>query len=155
MLASIKWSLLNQVWYLRWLAFSPISGFALQLFLLIISQTSDYVYVALMRDLTLDKTLLAKSSFGWHANKGGVTIKSYWADNGRFADSGFQQAVKDCNQKITYWAVGAHHQNGTFEQRIKELTFDLERCFFTWSVTGQITLLQWCGHLLSKRQHIG
>ncbi len=38
---------------------------------------SDFVYVALMHDLTLDKTLLAKSSFERHANKGGVTINSY------------------------------------------------------------------------------
>ena len=29
---------------------------------------SDYLFVALMRDLTLDKTLLAKSSFERHAN---------------------------------------------------------------------------------------
>jgi hypothetical protein len=57
----------------------------------------DYVYVALMRNLTLDKTLLAGFSFEWHANGGGVTINSYWADNQSFADSGFQQAVKDYN----------------------------------------------------------
>jgi hypothetical protein len=83
---------------------------------------SDYVYVALMHDLTFDESLLAKSSFKQHANKGRVTISSYRADNGRFADSGFQQAVKDSNQKITYCTVGAHHQNGISERRIKELT---------------------------------
>jgi hypothetical protein len=43
-------------------------------------------------------------------------------DNGQFADSGFQQAVKDSNQKITYCTVGAYHQNGIVERRIKELT---------------------------------
>ena len=75
-----------------------------------------------MRDLTLDEILLAKTSFEWHANEGGVNIDSYRADSGRFADSRFQQAVKDCNQKITYCAVGAHHQNGIVEQRIKDLT---------------------------------
>ncbi len=82
----------------------------------------DYVYVALMRDLSLDKTLLAKSSFEWHANNGGVSINSYQADNGHFADAGFQKALKDANQKITYCAVGAHHQNGIIKRRIKELT---------------------------------
>ena len=76
---------------------------------------SDYVFVALMQDLLLDKTLLVKASFGQQANGGGATINSYCADNGRFADSGFQQAVKDCNQKITYCAVGPHHQNGIVE----------------------------------------
>ncbi len=37
---------------------------------------SDYVFVALMCDLTLDETLLAKSSFERHANNGGVSIIS-------------------------------------------------------------------------------
>jgi hypothetical protein len=34
----------------------------------------------------------------------------------------FKKALKDANQKITYCAVGAHHQNGIVERRIKELT---------------------------------
>jgi len=38
---------------------------------------SDYVFVALMRDLTLDETLLVKASFKQQANEGGVTINSY------------------------------------------------------------------------------
>jgi hypothetical protein len=78
--------------------------------------------VALMPDLTLDETLLAKSSFERHDNKGGVSIISYCADNGQFADAGFQQEIKDSNQKITYCAAGAHHQNGIVEQQIKEIT---------------------------------
>jgi hypothetical protein len=76
---------------------------------------SDYVFVALVQDLTLDKTLLAKTSFEQHANKGGVTINSYHANNGCFADSGFQQAIKNADQKIIYCIVGAHHQNGIVE----------------------------------------
>ncbi len=51
---------------------------------------SDYVYAALMRDLTLDETLLAKTAFERHASEGGISISSYRADNSRFADSGFQ-----------------------------------------------------------------
>ncbi len=38
---------------------------------------SDYVYVALMQDLGLDKTLLARSAFERLANEGGVSISSY------------------------------------------------------------------------------
>jgi hypothetical protein len=75
-----------------------------------------------MRDLTLDETLLAKTAFERHANEGGVSIASYRADNGRFADAGFQKAIKEANQSITFCAVGAHHQNGIVERRIKELT---------------------------------
>ncbi|KAL7546695.1 hypothetical protein ACHAWF_010025 [Thalassiosira exigua] len=83
---------------------------------------SDYVYVALMRDLTLEETLLAKTSFERHARDGGTTISSYRADNGRFADRGFKDAVNDCNQTITFCVVGAHHRNGIVERKIKELT---------------------------------
>ncbi len=87
-----------------------------------VNHFSDYVYVALMRDLSLDETLLAKSSFEWHANDGGVSINSYQVDSSCFADAGFQKALKDTNQKITYCAVGAHHQNRIITWRIKELT---------------------------------
>ncbi len=57
----------------------------------------DYVFVALMRDLTLDETLLAKSSLERHANDGGVNINSYQANYGSFADAGFQKAIKEEN----------------------------------------------------------
>ena len=82
----------------------------------------DYAYVALMRDLTLDETHLAKSSFERHSDDGGVNINSYQADNGWFADVGFQQAIKETNQTLTFCAVGAHHQNGIVKRQIKELT---------------------------------
>ncbi len=85
---------------------------------------SDHVFIALMLDLTLGETLLAKSSFERHANKVSVSIISYCADNRQFADTEFQQAIKDSNQKITYCTVGAHHQNGIIEQQIKELTLN-------------------------------
>ena len=54
---------------------------------------SDYTHVALMRYLTLDKTLLDKTSFERLSNYGGVAIKAYRTDNGRFADTGFHDAV--------------------------------------------------------------
>jgi hypothetical protein len=71
--------------------------------------------MALMRDLSLEETLLAKTAFERQASKGGITIFPYQADNGRFADFGFQQAIKESHQKITSCAVGAHHQNGIIE----------------------------------------
>ena len=83
---------------------------------------SEYTHVALMRDLTLDETLLAKTSFEKLANDGGIAIKVYRADNGRFADKGFYDAVQDSNQTITLCAVGGHHQNSIVERKIKELT---------------------------------
>ena len=65
-----------------------------------VDHVSDYTHVALMRDITLDETLLAKTYFERLANDGGVAIKAYRADNGRFAVKGFHYAVQDSNQTI-------------------------------------------------------
>ena len=43
----------------------------------------------------------------------------YHADNGRFAESSFRDAVDDSNQTITFCGVGAHHQNAIVERMIK------------------------------------
>jgi hypothetical protein len=106
-----------------------MSGFLTNLWIwgatIFVNHFSDYVYVVLMRDLGLDKALLAKTAFERHASKGGVIIHSYQADNGRFADSGFQQAIKEASQMITFCAVGTHHQNGIIKWQIKELTLIL------------------------------
>ena len=83
---------------------------------------SDYTHVALMHILTLDKTLLAKTSFERFANDGGVAIKAYRNHNGLFADKGFHDAAQDSNQTITFCAVVGHHQNVIVERKIKELT---------------------------------
>ncbi len=66
----------------------------------VVDHFSDYVYLALMQGLGLDETLLAKSSFERHANEGGVSINSYCADNGRFADVGFEKAIKEANLRL-------------------------------------------------------
>jgi len=110
-----------------------------------VDHVTDYVYVALMQDLTLDETLLAKTSFECHANDGGVQIKAYRADNGRFADQGFRDSVNECHQTITYCAVGAHHQNGIVKRRIKELTL-IGRTLLLHAVRhwpGYITTMLW------------
>ena len=72
--------------------------------------------------LGLDETLLAKLAFERHTNNGGISVTSYPANTGCFTDAGFQKAIKDANQSITFCAVGAYHQNGIVERRIKELT---------------------------------
>ena len=83
---------------------------------------SDYTHVALMRNITLEKILSAKTSFERLTNDGGVAIKSHRAENGRFADKGSHDAVQDSNKTITFCAVGGHHQNVIVERNIKEIT---------------------------------
>jgi hypothetical protein len=83
---------------------------------------SDYVYVYLMRDLTLTKTLLAKHTYKRFLASLGVESKVHHADNGCFADKGFRDDCTSSNQMITFCGVGSHHQNGIAECKIKDIT---------------------------------
>ena len=83
---------------------------------------SDHVFVHLMRNHTLEETLLAKAAYEKYLNDNGVVAKSYHADNGRFADKGFIDDCKSSNQTISFCGVGGHHQNGIAERKIKSLT---------------------------------
>ena len=52
-----------------------------------------------------------------------VLVESYHADNGRFAEKEFREEIIKRNQSISFCAVGAHHQNGVIENRIKDCTY--------------------------------
>ena len=67
---------------------------------------SDHVYVYLMRNLTLEETLLAKDAYERFLNSNGVSVQAYHADNGRFVDKGFRDDCKSSNQTITFVASG-------------------------------------------------
>ena len=87
-----------------------------------VDHVSDFVYVHLMRDLTLSETLIAKAAWEKVLAQANRKVKHYHADNGRFADNGFIDAVNSKDQKITFCGVGAHHQNGIVENKNKILT---------------------------------
>ena len=83
---------------------------------------SDFVYVHLMRDFTVDETILAAKAFEKVLSQAARRVKHYHADNGAFAHKGFLDHVNRADQKITFCAVGAHHQNGIIENKNKMLT---------------------------------
>ena len=83
---------------------------------------SDFSYTHLCTSATQEATLEAKAAYKKLAASHGVQIKSYHADNGRFAEKGFRDAVHDANQTISFCAVNAHHQNGLIEKFIQDLT---------------------------------
>ena len=87
-----------------------------------VDHATDWTYGHLMRNLSLDETLLAKRAFEKLLARGNHTVKRYHADNGRYADKGFLDSVNECNQVITFCGVGAHHQNGVVERRIRVIT---------------------------------
>ena len=47
----------------------------------------------------------------------GRTVLHYHADNGRFSNNGFVEAINSKDQNITFYGVGAHHQNGIVEKK--------------------------------------
>jgi hypothetical protein len=58
---------------------------------------------------------------GRFASKVNVKVKSYQADNGRFAESKFMEAIKEAGQIISFCGVNAHFQNAVAERRIRTL----------------------------------
>jgi hypothetical protein len=83
---------------------------------------SDYVYVHLMRNFTLEETLLAKKAYEKFLACADSCVKHYHANNGRFSGNGFLWSVNEHDQTITFCGVGAHHQNGNIENKNKALT---------------------------------
>ena len=82
---------------------------------------SDLTYVHLQQELSSEETIKAKKAFEAYARLYRVKVKHYHAENGRFEDNAFQQAVMQDCQTITYCGVNAHFQNGKAEKRIRDL----------------------------------
>ena len=83
---------------------------------------SEIHRVVLMRSTTQDETLDAKLSVEKFFKQHGHKIESWHADNGRYAEKDFKEAVSFADQTITFCGVGAHHQNGIAEAAIKKDT---------------------------------
>jgi hypothetical protein len=78
-------------------------------------------YVHLQESLTSADTVEAKEACEAFSRNTGVRIQHYHADNGRFADNGFMNAVKQKQQTISFCGVNAHFQNGIAEKIIRDL----------------------------------
>jgi hypothetical protein len=63
----------------------------------------------------------AKEAFEAVVRNTGVRIQHYHADNGRFSDKGFMNAVKKQQHTISFCKVNAHFQNWIAEKRIRDL----------------------------------
>ena len=91
-----------------------------------VDQYSGFSYVWIQRSTSVEETLKGKQAFERFATHSGVMVKHYHADNGIFRA---KEWVADCHsrrQSLSYAAVGAHHQNGVAERRIRVLQ-DLTR----------------------------
>ena len=87
-----------------------------------VDHVTDYVYVHLMKNFTIEETLSAKKAFEKIFAAAEHDVKSYRADNGRFADKKWQESCDRLDQKVTFCGVGNHRQNGKIEAKNKQLT---------------------------------
>ena len=83
---------------------------------------SSFGYTHLCTSTDQEQTLISKAAYEKLADTHGVQIEAYHADNGRFAEKGFREAVANSNQTITFCGVGSHHQNALVERYIEEIT---------------------------------
>ena len=82
---------------------------------------SDLTFVHVSNSDTSVETVEAKEAFERFAAGHNVTVKHYHADNGRFADIAFKEHVAEKGQSLSLCGVGAHHQNGKVEKRIRDI----------------------------------
>ena len=83
---------------------------------------SKYSYSSLQISFDGDQTFAVKLSFASYAESSGVKIKSCRADNGKFAEKCFRDAVTQAQQTIDFCAVGALHQNGVIKTHFQILS---------------------------------
>jgi len=78
-------------------------------------------YVHLQTSTSAEETILVKEAFERFAGNHGIQVRHYHADNGRFAENQFREAIRQKSQTLTFCGVNAHFQNGVAERRIREL----------------------------------
>ena len=82
---------------------------------------SGYSFVWIQRTSSASDTLEGKRAFEAHSKASGVNIQHYHADNGIFKANAWVQNCCLHHQRLTFAGVGAHHQNGVAERRIRLL----------------------------------
>ena len=75
-----------------------------------------------MQDASGESTLESKNAFERNCMLSCVNPKGYHTDNGRYVENTFKQDCVNKGQHLTFCGVGAHHQNGVAESKIKQLT---------------------------------
>ena len=86
-----------------------------------VDHSSKLTFVYMQFSTAADETVKAKKAFEAFADTHGVIIHHYHADNGRFAETQWLEAVREQGQSISFCGVGAHHQNGIAEKKIRDV----------------------------------
>lgn len=102
-------------------------------------------YVHLQQTSNAEETHQAKKNFEAFSQTHGVHIRHYHTDNGRFVDNLWKTHAQLMVQTYSNSGVGAHHQNGIVEKRIRDLQ-DLARSSLIHAIrrwTDSITTQLW------------
>ena len=74
-----------------------------------------------MVEMNIETTLEEKYAFDGLLHSYKVSAKHYHADNGLFDTKVFKKLMSTAKQTLSFCGVNAHHQNGTAENRIKDV----------------------------------
>jgi transposase InsO family protein len=124
---------------------SPVPGFVGQLrgkptfaryiyATIFVDTFSRFSYIHLQQTSNAEETLESKKHFEAYARSYGIIVKHYHADNGRFIENAWQSHTQLTGQTMSFAGVGAHHQNGIVEKRIRDLQ-DLARLSLIHAMT--------------------
>ena len=86
-----------------------------------VDQGSKLGFTYLQKSADAEETLEGKRAFELYSRQHGVEIKSYHADNGIFRANLWVNDCRVSDQPLTFAGVGAHHQNGFAERRIRTI----------------------------------
>ena len=86
-----------------------------------VDHATGYSFVHFQKSTEAQETLEGKILFEKQAASMGHTIKHYHADNGVFASKAWRAHCIGQRQGLTFAGVGAHHQNGMAENKIRQL----------------------------------
>ena len=86
-----------------------------------VDHATDYSYVHFQRTASAEETVDGKEAFERKCREMGVSIQHYHADNGIFASNHWKHNCISKHQGLSFSGVGAHHQNGKAENKIRYL----------------------------------
>ena len=83
---------------------------------------SAYIHLECQVSLRVGETIAGKRRFEGFAERHGVKLERFHADNHPFASAEFLADLELNDQTITHSGVGAHHQAGVAERAIQTVT---------------------------------
>jgi transposase InsO family protein len=86
-----------------------------------VDHASSYMFHRGQKSLAASDTIRSKLAFEREAADSGVKIKQIHTDNGVFNSAEFRLHCEHLKQKLSFSAVGAHHQNGVAENAIRTI----------------------------------